>query len=152
MRRFMLYAPFALLACAAPQRANLAYLQYRAVFDLGCPAQSLALYHIDERTKAVNGCGKQLVYIERCDQGAGNTCSWELDSPTFAQGQWTQPPPAPAVAATPAPRQRTIPTELFGGSRATVPQRDANSRAAPTELFPPQPPAATPPPTDGQPF
>ena len=138
MRRFVLVA-VAAFACATPQRANLAHLQYRAVFDLACPAQSLALYHIDERTKAVMGCGKQLVYVERCDQGAGNTCSWELDSPSLAQGQWpqpapaTSPPPQPAVTAS-APQPRTIPTELFGTSREAVPAR------------------TTPAPSDGQPF
>jgi hypothetical protein len=38
------------------------------------------------------GCGRRLVYVERCDAGMGsdNACAWVLDTPSFVQGQWPQ--------------------------------------------------------------
>jgi hypothetical protein len=114
-----LVAALSTSACAAPQRAALPQLQQRAVFDLGCPPQQLALYHIDARTKAVAGCGRQLVYLERCDSGAGDVCSWELDSPSAAQGFWASQPnralgqSARAQWALQPGENRTMPTKLF---------------------------------------
>jgi hypothetical protein len=93
---------FCLPACAMynPQRATLAQLQARSAFDLGCPAYSLQLYHFDERTKGVVGCGRRLTYVETCEQlSDGATCSWLLDSPppvpTSATASWTAATPAP---------------------------------------------------------
>ena len=84
------------LGCASGPRADLRSLQYRSMFDLGCPAQGLELYHVDRRTKAVVGCGRRLVYVESCESfGTKRECTWMLDSPIFAQSAW------PGTMATP---------------------------------------------------
>lgn len=75
--------------CAHGRPASLQQLQHRATYDLGCPAQQLALQHIDERTKAVIGCGRAFVYLQRCEPiGDDTICSWEIDggSPMMAGG------------------------------------------------------------------
>jgi hypothetical protein len=51
----------------------------RAAFDLDCPTQPLNIISIDERTRAVSGCGRQATYVEICDgplDNAARTCTW----------------------------------------------------------------------------
>jgi hypothetical protein len=127
--------------CATPRRATLAQLQQRILFDMGCPPQQLMLYHIDGRTKAVAGCGRRLVYLERCDSGAGDICSWEIDSPSLGQDAW----PARVTQATGQSARaqwamqpgvdRQMPTKLFEpGGRPPV-RPTPTGRALPTDLF-----------------
>ncbi len=47
--------------------ASLKSLEARATFDLQCPAPSIQTVEIDERTRGVRGCGKQMTYVEVCD-------------------------------------------------------------------------------------
>jgi hypothetical protein len=152
------------VACVQPKRAQLPQLQQRAVFDLGCPAAQLYLVHVDERTKAVTGCGRRLIYLEDCDRGAGNQCSWRLDSPAPGQAWfpgasttpatpgalssgWMVPagPPRPVkrelfepgAEPTPAaaPTQRTIRTDLYSGGARALPEGRRTRRPIRTKLF-----------------
>jgi hypothetical protein len=98
-----LVVPLALVACQPmAERANIAQLQARAAFDLGCPYVELQLFHFDERSKGVTGCNRRLTYVEVCDP-VGGVCTWMLDTPAFEQQQWPgsvvgRPPPLPAAA------------------------------------------------------
>jgi hypothetical protein len=104
----------------------MAQLQTRAVYDLGCPAPQVAVYHLDTRTKAAVGCGRRLLYVESCQRIRGkHECTWVLDTPTFAQAQWPQlyaPRGAPTYVLM-GPAQagtRPLATTLFDG-RAPAP-------------------------------
>ena len=98
-----LWAPFA--GCGTRKPATLRQLEHRATFDLACPAGQLRLHHVDERTKAVTGCGRALVYVEQCDAtGEETRCSWLANTPPLPA---PSPPPsavtlAPRPAAPPA--------------------------------------------------
>lgn len=136
-----------LLGCASGPRADLRALQYRSVFDLGCPAQSLQLYHVDRRTKVVAGCGRRLVYVESCDRyGSRRECSWLLDSPVFAQSAW----PVFAQSAWPVFAQSAWPVHAPGawpqGMPAPVP--GAPSPAVPVAGADPRPPLEASSPSD----
>ncbi len=77
--------------CAPVQRANPKVLYNRASYDIGCPQQSLQVYQLDGRTHAVSGCGRRLVYLERCDSALGrDACTWVVDTPNYQQLQWPQ--------------------------------------------------------------
>ena len=101
------------LGCAAPQRASLEQLRTRSAFDLSCHPQMLHLYHIDERTKGVVGCGRRLTYVESCDGvGARDVCTWMLDQPPLnasppvpAAYGWRAPVPPPAPGDIPEQRE-----------------------------------------------
>lgn len=96
-----------LLAACAPRtaRANLQQLQVRASFDLSCPPDWLRLYHLDERVKGVEGCGRRLTYVESCEfVGDEVACMWRLDVPGNPalrppEPPRTEPPPPPAAPA-----------------------------------------------------
>jgi hypothetical protein len=85
-------------------------LYQRAEIDLACPAPHLRHYDIDERARLVQGCGKQVVYVESCDPIRGAyRCTWLADSPSFVAGPISlvlfgvpNPPSADAPVATPA--------------------------------------------------
>ncbi|MEZ4443866.1 MAG: hypothetical protein R3B72_32635 [Polyangiaceae bacterium] len=130
-----------LSGCASGPRATHLALQHRAVFDLGCDARQIALYVIDDRTRAVAGCGRRLLYVEDCEaNGSTLACTWKLDTPSFAQQAWPQAPPAPPTVHTPSPvaarptrrdiretlddvppgTRRPTPTELFDDDRPGV--------------------------------
>ncbi len=122
--------------------ATLVQLQRRAVFDLGCPNDQLLLYHLDNTTKAVAGCGRRLVYVESCGASSASNCSWRLDTPTFAQVQWPQNYSSrpvlqviPAPAAAPPPPPHGYPKELFSPGeqppRSSSPSRPSYS----TDLY-----------------
>lgn len=143
--------------CASGPRATLTALSYRAVFDLGCPVQALQLHHLDDRSKAVAGCGRRLIYVEDCQtHGMAQACTWLLDTPTIAQQTWphAQPPPAAApVARAPAappsyhPSPPAAPTPVLGRPIRTdldsssqgaiaVPHRSGSeARPVQTDLF-----------------
>ena len=140
------------VGCASGPRANLRALQYRSVFDLGCPAQGLQLHHVDRRTKVVVGCGRRLVYVESCEtHGLNKECTWMLDSPVYAQTSWPEVPtvpvavapasvPHPTVVLAPAPppapeEGRPIRTDLDGREQTVIPPRRDARRPVRTDLF-----------------
>jgi hypothetical protein len=96
------------------------------VFDLGCAQHQLMIYHVDQRTKAVAGCGRRLVYVESCQRIRGSfACTWVLDTPTFQQARWPD-----------WQRQSGPPGHAFGAPSSGNP-----SRPVATQLFDPsQPP------------
>jgi hypothetical protein len=116
--------------------ATLAKLQNRAVFDLGCPSNSLAVYHVDSRTKAVTGCGRRLLYVESCQQIRGeHACTWVMNTPTFMQTMWPSllaPQPTTVIVQQrlPAPSSRPVATALFDPGNA--PLSAGPSRARPS--------------------
>ena len=79
------------VACAH-QRATFDQLQTRASFDHACHPWELQVYTIDERTRAVVGCGRRTAYVEHCS--VRGSCTWIVDAssvwapePAFAFGQ-----------------------------------------------------------------
>ena len=96
-----------LLGCPAgrAERATLPQLQLRSSFDLACPYTQLSLVHFDRRSKGVSGCGRQISYVEDCQQIDGRlSCTWLMDSLPRAQGPAPpnlSPIPAPTVPAAP---------------------------------------------------
>lgn len=127
------------------------------MFDLGCPAQGLELYHVDRRTKAVVGCGRRLVYVESCESfGTKRECTWMLDSPIFAQSAWpgtmatpgsgpvaaAPTTPLPSAAHPPVPvapadhvEGRPIRTDLDGTEQSVIGGRRDARRPVRTDLF-----------------
>lgn len=107
----------ALTGCVVASGASVQQLRVRATFDLQCPVSATELVDIDERTKGVRGCGKQLTYVEVCDSRPdGWHCTWVLNAPAWYVAPsrvpprpagtwwWTQPQgvpvtPQPAVSA-----------------------------------------------------
>jgi hypothetical protein len=61
------------LVAASPAR-----LEMRARHDLDCPVARLKTREIDDGTFAVGGCGREAIYVHRCDQLA--SCDWVLAS------------------------------------------------------------------------
>jgi hypothetical protein len=109
---------FGSLGCGATlQRANLFDLQARAAFDLACPAPWLRLHHLGEHVKGVEGCGRRMTYVERCNEGAA--CSWTAESmvvmsvapPPIVVAQPAPPPPPPLPLA--PPQQLLRPREAW---------------------------------------
>jgi hypothetical protein len=112
------------LSCAATAPgATIAQLQYRAVFDLGCPANMLVIYPVDGRAKAVTGCGRRLVYVESCQDIRGElVCTWIMNSPTYWQTMWPgllAPQPTVIVQQQLSPQPaRPVATALFDPNAA----------------------------------
>lgn len=66
--------------CAAtPIRATMGQLRSRATYDLACPPQWMRVSHLDDQTKGVEGCGKRVTYVERCEQVGSASCTWTLE-------------------------------------------------------------------------
>jgi hypothetical protein len=121
-------------ACAHAPRASLGQLQQRAVLDAGCPAQWLALQHLDARTKVVTGCGVQLVYVESCEDARGQTlCSWLLDSARAAPGAARAPSPPVANAPGVLPIAGWGPPSVPAQTPAAVPSSTASATYSPPE-------------------
>ena len=63
-------------------------LHARAAYDLQC--NTLAEHPLDDRTRGVEGCGRQAVYVEICRPCANGSvsceCTWVLNSDVQAQG------------------------------------------------------------------
>jgi hypothetical protein len=98
MRQTML-ALLVLAGCRNAPGATYVQLHQRASFDLRC--NQLALRHLDERTKVVSGCGKEMVYVEECQRIRGtDRCTWRLESAPIATEPVaaTRPAPPPVVA------------------------------------------------------
>lgn len=95
-------------------------LYRRAEIDLACPGPQLRHFDLDSRARLVQGCGKQLVYVESCEPIRGDfRCTWLADSPDLAPGPVsfviptapvTWRPTAPANAAASAEPHVTTPT------------------------------------------
>jgi hypothetical protein len=108
-------------------------LKARATFDLQCPAPDVQIIDIDARTKGVRGCGKQMTYVEICDNRPdGWHCTWVLNAPAW----FIAPPRVP-----PRPERTWWWTEPQGAPLAKPPPE-----ALPPGP-PPSPPTAAPPPT-----
>lgn len=90
------------LGCGAAPGASLRQLQQRAQIDMGCLGPYLTHYRLDDRTEVVQGCGRQLVYVESCQRIAGeHRCTWMMNSPwLFAPGVVAAPVPAPSPKPT----------------------------------------------------
>lgn len=55
-------------------------LRVRAAFDLECPAHTVKLVEIDERTMGVSGCGQRATYVEQCEvRPYHRACTWVLN-------------------------------------------------------------------------
>jgi hypothetical protein len=55
----------------------------RASFDLDCPRSEIKTVTLDDRTRGVSGCGKQMTYVESCDRdnfGNKENCTWVLNT------------------------------------------------------------------------
>ncbi|MCA9593917.1 MAG: hypothetical protein KC776_11420 [Myxococcales bacterium] len=78
MRRLLFFGAMAVVTagCAASAPATAGQLRSRAAFELACPPEALTLVRIDETTGGVFGCGRRVVYVERCE---GRACSWAFD-------------------------------------------------------------------------
>jgi hypothetical protein len=131
------------LSCVATgPGATLGQLQNRAVFDLGCPSQSLWVYHVDSRTKAVTGCGRRLLYVESCQDIRGEqACTWVMNTPTFMQTMWPSllaPQPTTVIVQQrlPAPSSRPVATALFDPSSASPPAESSSGGRAPSGAGP----------------
>jgi hypothetical protein len=53
----------------------------RAAFDLNCPAQSLAVSEIGNRTFGVRGCDKQATYLATGECSTEGSCTAVMNSP-----------------------------------------------------------------------
>jgi len=104
-------AAFACLASAGttyprPSKHDVATLRSRAAFDLGCPAEQLQFFKIDDRTAGVSGCNRQATYILMCDRNdydrrdESTGCTWLVNASAESA---PAPAPAPALAPAPAP-------------------------------------------------
>ncbi len=114
-------------------------LKARATFDLQCPAPQVEIVDIDERSKGVRGCGKQMVYVEICDNRPdGWHCTWVLNAPAW----YIAPPRVP-----PKPESTFWFTEPQG---APLPPSTDRPQAPPPPP-PPPPPAPPPPPPPPEP-
>lgn len=73
--------------------ATMEQLQRRAWLDSGCRPDQLVLLHVDTRTKALEGCGGRLIYVESCEHIRGeHSCTWVLDNASAATGGWRASP------------------------------------------------------------
>src|SRR5690606_30611394 len=82
--------------------ATLGQLYQRAQIDLGCAMPYLRDFPLDGRTRLVQGCGRQLIYVESCDPIRGAfQCTWLADSPAVAvsPAPSSQAPASTAVAS-----------------------------------------------------
>lgn len=52
-------------------------LRSRSAGDLHCRAEDLRIYHLDDRSYRVIGCGLEAVYISTCD--AHRNCTWVVN-------------------------------------------------------------------------
>ena len=109
--------------CASAPGATMQQLQRRAWLDSGCAPAQLILYHVDKRTKVLEGCRQRLVYVESCEHIRGEySCTWVLNNSTWSSAAGAQAEPfapfgAPAPPSSAAaeredgssPRQRTHP-------------------------------------------
>lgn len=101
------------LGCGPARGATLRQLEQRAQLDMSCPSPMLRHYALDRRTEVVQGCGRQLVYVDSCQRiGGEDRCTWLLDSPWVLAPQVVVAPPASAsspIAAGRAPASRPAP-------------------------------------------
>jgi hypothetical protein len=44
-----------------------------------CPAESLLIHRVDDRTYRVNGCEQEVVYVSTCER-PGQNCTWLVNS------------------------------------------------------------------------
>jgi|GEM_PF-2118690 len=134
-----------LAGCMGTSGASLEALRARSTFDLQCPSHELQLVNIDVRTKGIRGCGRQMTYVEICDNRPdGWHCTWVLNAPAWyvapprvpprPEGSWwwTEPQGLPAAQALPAPagggarpwQPPTVPPQPMPPQ--TMPPRDDN--------------------------
>ncbi len=86
-------AAFALVGCVGTSGASVQQLRARATFDLQCPGPQTEVIELDERTRGVRGCGKQMTYVEVCDNRPdGWHCTWVLNAPAWFVAPQRVPP------------------------------------------------------------
>jgi hypothetical protein len=56
-------------------------LRARSAGDMHCPAETLLIHRVDDRTYRVNGCEQEMVYISSCERPGATTaqdqdCTW----------------------------------------------------------------------------
>jgi hypothetical protein len=85
--------------------ASLEQLHSRAAFDLNCPLDQIQVVVIDNRTRGVRGCGRQVTYVESCTDPAraANTCTWVMNTDSGSSTPPAAPSPPPA-APPPVPK------------------------------------------------
>jgi len=123
-----LLGALALTACVRPEPASARQLRDRAAFELGCPGSALELVRIDESTGGVIGCGRRVVYIEKCD----DRCRWSFDreAPHPTWGGWATASPMMRPTETPFRTTTTV---------RTSPEEDAEWRARVPRLLADEP-------------
>ena len=59
-----------------------ASLRQRSAGDMHCPAESVKIYAIDDRSYRVIGCDQEFVYVSTCEtpNAASKNCTWVLNS------------------------------------------------------------------------
>lgn len=149
----------ALGGCFGTTGASVEQLKARATFDLQCPAPATEVVELDARTRGVRGCGKQLTYVELCDNRPdGWHCTWVINSPAWYvapprnppghEGAWWWTSPqgveaSPRGAAAPGPAPAPAP----GAATPTPTQEAPKPQPIPTvtsaPMLPPPPPAPT---------
>lgn len=107
------------LGCGSGKGATLNQLQQRAQLDMSCPGHLLRHYPLDRRTEVVQGCGRQMIYVDSCQRISGeHRCTWMLDSPWVVSPQ--------VVVAPAGPRSTTAPTRTMAPSPPAPPPSSAD--------------------------
>lgn len=62
-------------------------LRATAANEMNCPVSELELEHIDSKSMAVIGCGRERIYMKYCDKTAeGKVCGWRANlDDTYAE-------------------------------------------------------------------
>jgi hypothetical protein len=81
MRSFILTvaaALFVITGCVVHSDRSHEWIRERASRDFSCPQGQITVYHYTDKPheKGAVGCGKRVLYVERCQ---GNRCTWEPD-------------------------------------------------------------------------
>jgi hypothetical protein len=135
-----------LLSGCAATVATAEQLRARATFDLQCPLPQVEVVELDEMTRGVRGCGKQLTYVEVCDNRVeGWRCTWVINSPAWMVG-----PPAGRQAPPPPnswfyTRPNSVPPAAPGGPPPSA-ARPPSAAPLPAVPSPTTRPEAPPPP------
>jgi hypothetical protein len=121
-------AAFGAVHCATS--GNVGELRARAAFDLACPADSLQVQSLAERTYGVDGCGKRATYV-----WAYQNQSWLLDNrsgasaePSAVSSSTATPAASPVAAANVAPA--SAPQAPRAPAAASEPKPAADAKAA----------------------
>ncbi|MCC6900616.1 MAG: hypothetical protein IT377_16675 [Polyangiaceae bacterium] len=72
---WVLVGALAASACVVQSNNSHEWVRKRASQDFSCPMGSITVYHYTDKPheKGAMGCGKEMVYVERCQ---GGDCRW----------------------------------------------------------------------------